>query len=175
MPKGIPSAMQPSNAYANHPDSFLSVEGIIRSRREQIAFLRVRLLSFSLVNHTLHRFLHLADGLVLPSLVFKPLIICHDTNCFLDAALDLVTCSTHHIISFSVIDWKSACLLLLCHLPEKGKANWLHHAAPTSSAPAPSFFRYRRRQLGSLLTAVSQGSPKIHSVSESAAHQEKDD
>jgi hypothetical protein len=57
------------------------------------------LLPFSFVKHTPHRFFHLADGLVRPSLVLKALIIRHGANCFLDATFDLVSCSTHHMVS----------------------------------------------------------------------------
>jgi hypothetical protein len=66
---------------------------------------RQKLLPFSFVKHTPHRFFHLADGLVRPSLVLKALIIRHDTNCFLDATFDLVSCSTHHMVSF-LIDYE---------------------------------------------------------------------
>src|ERR1700694_5734517 len=60
---------------------------------------RQKLLPFSFVKHTPHRFFHLADGLVRSSLVLQALIIRHDTNCFLDATFDLVSCSTHHMVS----------------------------------------------------------------------------
>jgi hypothetical protein len=52
----------------------------------------------SLVNQTFHGLLHFPGGLVNASLVFKALIIRHDTNCFLDAALDLVSSSAHGMI-----------------------------------------------------------------------------
>src|ERR1019366_5513978 len=72
--------------------------------------MEIKLLPFSFVKHTTHRFFHLADGLVRPPLVLKALIIRHDTNCFLDATFDLVSCSTHHMVS-SLSTMKSCCPL----------------------------------------------------------------
>jgi hypothetical protein len=48
-------------------------------------------LLLSLVNHALHGFFYFADGLISPSLDLEPVIICYDSNCFLDAAFRFVS------------------------------------------------------------------------------------
>jgi hypothetical protein len=53
-------------------------------------------LTLCLVDHALYRLFHLANGLVLSSLVLKPFIICHCTDCFLRSAFDLVGVPRQH-------------------------------------------------------------------------------
>jgi hypothetical protein len=52
--------------------------------------------SSRLVDYAIEGFLHLASGLVYPSLVLKAFIVRDDARGFLYATFDFVSCSTHY-------------------------------------------------------------------------------
>jgi len=58
----------------------------------------------------LNNLLDLAGGLIFFSLVFEPLIIRYNANCFLDASFNLVTCSTTHCSVLLLLITESAWL-----------------------------------------------------------------
>jgi hypothetical protein len=73
------------------------------------------------------------------------LIIRNDTNCFLDAAFDLVTCSTHRMISFCLLTIKAAApcaSVLCCPVPTRKRESQLAALCGSNlAALAFSFFQ----------------------------------
>jgi hypothetical protein len=79
---------------------------------------------FSFVDQALYRLFYLADRLVHASLPLETVITHQGAGCFLCAAFDLVSCSTHQMVFLHLVivasgriralmHWSGSCLLIL--------------------------------------------------------------